>query len=185
MIAIAGCLSSPKLEESSQKIIDMTFKQRTKMTFREIWQGLKIREIRRFLTFIVISRALVPNYSNYFYYYLTDELGFSQFQYATLNIASSITLLICVYCYNLWFKETEVAIMLGVACLVAAFGNFNSLILSSGFSFGIDPKVYAYLTGPVTDSIDSAIRLLSINVVMAKLIPANIEASMFAIQTGI
>ena len=75
--------------------------------------------------------------------------------------------------------------MLGVACLVAAFGNINSLILASGFSFGISPSVYAYLTGPVSDTIDAAFRLLAINVVMARLIPANIEASMFAIQTGI
>ena len=70
--------------------------------------------------------------------------------------------------------------MLCIACTVAAFGNLNSLSFVSGFTFGIDPTIYAYITGPTTESIDEAIRLLSINVVMAKLIPANIEASMFA-----
>ena len=78
MIVIVGCMTSPKLEESSQKIIELTLKQRVKLTFSEIWYGFKIREIRRVLIFILISRALVPRYSDYLYYYLTNEVGFTQ-----------------------------------------------------------------------------------------------------------
>lgn len=154
IISVVGFFTSSKLEESAQQIIAMTLKDRTKMTFKEIWYGLKIKQARNMIIFIIISRGFIPSYSNYFYYFLTDELGFTQIQYATLYITSALALLICIYFYNLWFSDKESSCMLGVSCIFAALGNFNALMLSRGNSFGIDPTVFAYLTGPVTDSID-------------------------------
>ena len=127
----------------------------------------------------------MPVYSNYFYYYITDILGFSNFQYSMLNVVGSLALLISMYFYNLWFKDTEASLMLGICCIINSLGGVNAMLLIRGFSFGMDPKVFVFLTTTVTDTLQSAIRLLAGNVLFAKLVPGNIEASMFSIFTGI
>lgn len=163
----------------------MTFMARTKLTFREIYQGFKIKVLYRFVLFYFVFCGIVPSFTNYFYYYLTDDLDFSQLEYATLNIVSSLLLLLGIYCYNKWFIETESTYMLAACCFINAFGGLNSMLLIRGFSYGMNPKAFAFMSGSVTDSLSSSIRLLSGNVLFAKLIPANIEASMFAILTGL
>ena len=76
-IVVNGFMTSPSLEEGSEKIIEMSFCARTKLTFCEIWAGFKIRPLLRCVIFFLIMGSVVPSYSTYFYYYLTDELGFS------------------------------------------------------------------------------------------------------------
>ena len=46
-------------------------------------------------------------------------------------------------------------------------------------------KTYAFMSDSVTHSLEQAFRLLSGNVLVAKLIPPHIEASMYAIFTGV
>lgn len=127
----------------------------------------------------------MPSYSNYFYYYLTDILGFSQFQYTVLQVVSNVALLIVLQFYNMFFKETEAWIMLLSVCLINCFGGVNSMLLVRGFTFGMSPDAFVFLSNTVTDTLNNAINLMSVNVLIAKLIPPNIEASMFAITTGL
>lgn len=184
-ITVNGCLTSPKLEASSQKIINMGFCERTKLNFKEIYLGFKIRALYKCILFFFIFCAVVPSFTNYFYYYLTDVLGFSDFLYSVLNVVASVCLLITIYFYNLWFKEAEPHVMLFACCLINAFGGLNSMLLIRGFTFGMSPDAFVFLSNSVTDTLQNAIRLLSGNVLFAKLIPANIEASMFSILTGL
>lgn len=79
IISINGFFTSPKLEQGDMKIINMSFCSRTKLNFREIYQGFKIRPLWRTIVFFFIFSGIVPSYSNYFYYYLTDDLGFDNF----------------------------------------------------------------------------------------------------------
>ena len=90
-----------------------------------------------------------------------------------------------MYFYNLCFKETESTIMLIICCFVNVIGNVNSMLLVRGFTFGMSPDGFVFLSNTVTDTLNNCIQLLSGNVLFAKLIPANIEASMFAILTGV
>ena len=132
LIVINGLCTSPKLEESAEAIIKMSLGDRTRLTFRETWQGLKIKPLLRCTIFFFIYCSFVPSYSNYLYYYLTDELGFSQLLYSSLNIVGCLTLLIFVFGYNLCFREAESTTMLTLCCGLKAFGSFNSMMLTRG-----------------------------------------------------
>ena len=77
MIVLNGFLTNPELEAGDLKIVNMSLGARTKLTFREIWLGFKIKPLLRCAIFFFIYGGLVPRYTNYFYYYLTDELDFS------------------------------------------------------------------------------------------------------------
>lgn len=131
----------------------MTLVARTKLTFREIYHGFKIKPLYRCVLFFFIFCAVVPSFTNYFYYYLTDELGFSQLEYATLNIVSCLTLMVFIYIYNKCFIGAESACMLAICCLINAFGNLNSMFLIRGFTYGLSPDVFVFMSGSVTDSL--------------------------------
>jgi len=163
----------------------MGFFERVKFNFREIAVGFKIKALLRCVIFFFIFSSIVPSYSNYFYYYLTDVLGFTNLQYSILSVVGSVCLFITIFFYNIFFKETESSVMLVACCFINAFGSVNSLLLIRGFTYGMSPTTFVFLSNTVTDTLSSAIRLLSGNVLFAKLIPVNIEASMFAILTGI
>ena len=66
------------LEHGASDIIQMTFTQRSRLTFGEVWRSIKLRPMRNLCTFFIIYGTLLPSFSNYFYYFLTDELGFTQ-----------------------------------------------------------------------------------------------------------
>ena len=70
-----------------------------------------------------------------------------------LNVVGSLALLISMYGYNLWFKETETSLMLGICCVINSLGGINAMLLIRGYSFGMDPKVFVFLTTTVTDTL--------------------------------
>lgn len=80
-------------------------------------------------------------------------LGFSNLLYSVLNVVASVCLLITIYLYNLWFKEAETSIMLFVCCLLNAFGGLNTLLLIRGFTYGMPPDVFVFVTTSVTDTL--------------------------------
>ena len=103
LITVNAYFTSPKLEESAQEIINMSFCERIKLNFRAICSGFKIRPLLRLVIFFIIFCGIVPSYTSYFYYYLTDVLEFSQMQYAELTVVASLALLVVLYLYSLWF----------------------------------------------------------------------------------
>ena len=185
LITINAFMTSPKLEEGAKHIIKLSLWERTKLNFREIWSGFKIRPLFRLALFNLIFCGIVPKYISYFYYYLTEELLFSQMQYSMLAVVAYVALLFVLYLYNLWFKESESRTMLIISCFLSAYGSLNAALLIRGFTYGMDPTTFVFFSTTLTDTLLSAIHLMSGNVLFAKLIPANIEASMFSILTGI
>ena len=93
--------------------------------------------------------------------------------------------MVVVFTYNICLRRSEATKMLVVCCAMKLFGSLNSMLLVRGFTFGLPAKSYAFTSDAVTHSLEQAFRLLSINVLVAKLIPPHIEASMYAIITGI
>ena len=61
--------------------------------------------------------------------------------------------MIVVYFYNLLFKETESYLMLGICCFVNAFGGLNSMLLIKGYTYGMDPTTFVFVTNTVTDTL--------------------------------
>ena len=157
LITINGLFIPMVLEEGAKEIINMGFWQRTKTNAKEIWYGLKIRPLYRCIIFFFIFSGVIPSYSDYFYYYLTDVLEFSDFQYSILNVVSTFTLIIAVYFYNLWFKDIESAWMLIACCVINIIGSINSMLLVLGFTFGMSPDAFVFLSNTVTDTLNNCI----------------------------
>ena len=51
--------------------------------------------------------------------------------------------------------------MLLICCFISAYGSLHSVLLIRGFTYGMDPTAFVFLSTTLTDTLGSAIRLLS------------------------
>jgi len=69
LVALSGCMMNANLEQGSEKIISMTLCQRSKVNLVEIWHGFQIRELYKSVIFFLLLGAVIPSFSDFFYYY--------------------------------------------------------------------------------------------------------------------
>ena len=72
-----------------------------------------------------------------------------------------------------------------MACLTNLLGAVGSLLFLRNIMLGMDPYWFIILSSTVADVLYNAFVMLPGMVLFAKLIPANIESSMFAMLTGL
>lgn len=71
------------------------------------------------------------------------------------------------------------------ACLINMIGSATTVLYTKQMTFGMSPLAFVCLTSTVTDTLYSAYTTLPAMVLFAKLIPDNVESSMFAMLTGL
>jgi hypothetical protein len=163
---------------------DMTFCQRTKFVFKEVAEGLKIKELYTVLIFQLILGSIVPQFSTYLYYYQINVSGFTQFQYAMLMLVANITMVPGALLYNMYLKESEFTFLMVVACIINFVGSILTMLFCLGYDLGI-PYIYTMFTSTVTDILYMMFIQMAPSVLFAKLIPEKIESSMYAFSTGL
>ena len=87
--------------------------------------------------------------------------------------------------YNFLFSDSEIRILMVVACITNLIGAFMSLIFVRGITLGMSPYMFAIFSSAVSEILYMLFITLPSQVLFAKMIPSNIEASMFSITTGI
>ena len=163
----------------------MSLIDRIKSNFRDIKTGFKIKAFHRALLFFVILGTLVPSFTDYFYYYLTDYAGISKFEYAMTNLVSYIGILCAAVVYNTLLRDKNIHFMMVLACLTNVYGAVTSLMLILGWTFGISNFIFVLGSTAVSEVLYGVFIGLPSHVVFAKMIPPNIEASLFSITTGL
>ena len=101
----------------------------------------------------------------------------------------SLTGYICMFVgavlYSGCFKSSEIRQTMAFACFINLFGAVTSLMFVNGVMLGMSPFVFICFTSSASEVLYSAFVSLPAMVVFAKMIPATIESSMFAITTGL
>ena len=72
-----------------------------------------------------------------------------------------------------------------IACFTNLFGSVTCILFVRQIYFGMDPLVFMIMTSTVTDLLQDSFQRLPGMVLFAKMIPSNIESSMFAMLTGL
>ena len=163
----------------------MSLKDRIKSNFRDIKTGFKIKEFHRAILFFVILGTLVPSFTDYFYYYITDYAGITKFEYAMTNLVSYIGLFSAAVVYNAFLRDRNIHFMMVLACLTNVYGAVTSLMLIIGWTFGISNFIFVLGSTAVSEVLYGVFITLPSQVIFAKMIPQNIEASLFSITTGL
>ena len=87
--------------------------------------------------------------------------------------------------YNWCFKNYEERTLLAFAMAANTFGSIMTLIYVLGLIGEIPPLVFVICTSTVTDTVYLALSQMPSMVLFAKLIPSQIESSMFALLMGL
>lgn len=135
--------------------------------------------------FFIITSLIVPNFSDYLYYYQLFVTKFSQFEYAMITLLGFGAMLVSSILYNWALKNYEERSLLAFSMVVGCIGSVTTLLYVLNITFGMSPLVFVCLTTTVTDTIVLALSQLPCMVLFSKLIPSRIEASMFALMMGL
>ena len=126
LINLSACFLDKKFE-TMEKILKMSFCERTSFNFDMIKQAFQIKELRNFLIYYAIQGAIIPRYEEYVYYYLTDEseMGFSKMTYAYLKLASFFGVFLGAGCYIFFLKNLPIRAAMALACVVNAVSSMG------------------------------------------------------------
>lgn len=129
--------------------------------------------------------STIPNFTDFLYYYQIEVTGFTQIEYSLLQVLSYVTLFVSTFIYSGFLKGWEIRNMMLMALIINAFGAATTVLFTTQNTFGLPPLAFVCLTSTVTDTLYSAYTTLPAMVLFAKLIPENVESSMFAMLTGL
>lgn len=96
-----------------------------------------------------------------------------------------LALFLSMFLYNMFLKDWECRTMIISALFVNAVGSATTILYTRNITFGLSPIAFVFLTTTITDTLSNAYKTLPILVVFAKLIPENVESSMFAFISGL
>jgi hypothetical protein len=152
-----------------------------------IYSSILNAEIYKSLIFFVTTGFLIPNYDDVTYYFLLDTCKISQESYDYLNMSQSIGIILGLVVYVLYLKNVEVwklilsSLIFNLFVNTIQYGNFMRTNLK--FRIGDIPiNAFIMLLGKGTQT---SLSVVPMTVMMMNVIPANIEASMFAFITAI
>ena len=185
LIMIAACSMDNAIEAEQLGVINMSLCNRVSTNFSDIKTGFKVRELTRSVIFFLLLGCLVPTFQDFFYYFQLEVVGFSKLTYALIGSLGFFYLICAMQLYNTYLKERETWIMMVVACFTNLFGSIGCILFVREIYFGLDPLVFMVLTSTVTDLLQDSFQRLPGMVLFAKMIPSNIESSMFAMLTGL
>jgi len=184
-IMLSAIAMPDSIEAEQLAVINMSLCNRVSTNFNEIKTGFKVRELRRAVVFFILLGCLVPTFGDFFYYYQLEVVGFSKLTYALVGSLGFFYLIVAMQLYNTYLKEKETTIMMVIACFTNLLGSIGCILFVREIYFGLDPLAFMLLTSTVTDLLQDAFQRLPGMVLFAKMIPSNIESSMFAMLTGL
>lgn len=114
-----------------------------------------------------------------------DNSGFSLLTYSMLSVLGFVCLFFSTLIYNKFLKTVPIRKMMITACFLNLLGAITTILFVKQITFGLSPIIFVVLTSTVMDTLVLAFTVLPATVLFAKLIPQNVESSMFALLTGV
>lgn len=144
-------------------------------------------QIYRPVLFYLLTGLMVPQYSDIWYYFTLEVLQLSKFVLGMLGVVAFITLMIGTALFSKFFADKETRSLLRAGILInfvgAAFG--VALALRFNIMIGISDVAFVMFTNIVTETLSMGLLLLPSLILFAKITPMYIEATVYAILTGL
>ena len=130
---------------------------------------------------------IVPSFGDIGYYFSLNVVHFSKFTVSLLTLLGFATLLTGTMAYERYLKNYEVRKLMEWNTMIGALGCFITLIFAMrlNLAMGISDIVFVIVSSVITDTLSTAFSQLPVLVLFAKITPKNIEATVFALFTGV
>jgi Na+/melibiose symporter-like transporter len=143
-------------------------------------------EIYLIVIFFLIDGLTNPNFQDYTYFFLMEEVGVSKFMFGMIELVGQIISVAGVVLYEKTLKSLEprYVVMIGVG--VRTLGGFLNYAFAMRWNLNIGVSDYALLffTDVVFSSVQIAFSTLPLMALFAKITPKRIEGTIFAFLTG-
>ena len=171
-------------------IIEEPVNQTTKINpwseqVKQLWQTIKQRTILAPVIFVFLWQS-TPSADSAFFFFTTNELGFSPEFLGRIRLITSLAALIGVWCYQQWLKQISFRVMLGWCVVISSLLGLTSLLLVTHVNrlIGINDHWFS-LGDSLILTVMGQIAFMPVLVLSARLCPAGIEASFFALLMSI
>jgi folate/biopterin transporter len=153
--------------------------------FQQLWQTIKQKSILAPVAFIFFWQA-TPSADSAFFFFTTNELGFSPEFLGRVRLVTSVAALIGIWLYQRWLKQIPFRVILGWSIVISAVLGMTTLLLvtHANRAMGIGDRWFS-LGDSLILTVMGEITFMPILVLSARLCPAGIEASFFALLMSI
>jgi len=178
--AIAGLILEQPRQTSPQPQLQIFRDSASKL-----WRGIRQRSIWLPTAFIFIWQA-TPNAEAAFFFFLTNELEFKPEFLGRVRLATSIATLIGIWLYQRYLKEIPFRVMLGWTSVISSVVGLSALLLVTHTNrfIGIDDHWFS-MGDSLILTVMGQIAFMPILVLSARLCPAGVEATLFALLMSI
>ena len=151
----------------------------------QLWGTIKQKAILAPVIFIFLWQA-TPSADSAFFFFTTNELGFSAEFLGRVRLITSLATLLGVWCYQQWLKQIPFRPMLGWSVILSTLLGLTSLLLvtHTNRAIGIDDHWFS-LGDSLILTMMGQIAFMPVLVLSARLCPNGIEASFFALLMSI
>lgn len=146
-----------------------------------LWGAVRQKEIWMPAVFICIWQS-TPSAESAFFYFTTNDLGFSAEFLGRVRLVSSVAGLVGVWCFQRFFKAVPFRPILGWSIVVSTLLGLTTLILvtHTNRQLGIDDRWFS-LGDTLILTVAGEIAFMPLLVLAARICPAGVEATLFAL----
>ena len=135
------------------------------------------------IIFLIISRGIVPNYSDILYYYMINVLSFSKQTIGILSLVGFCTAILGSFIYSCLLRKMEYPKTMIIAHIVIASSVIPTYLLVSRISnktLGINDILFAIMSEALLKALFVAFINMPSLVVQTKITPKNVEATIYS-----
>lgn len=146
--------------------------------------SLKEKNLRNLMILIVLRPLLVPSFSMFKYYFVTETLGISQYVISMLTIIGFLCIFFGTQLFSLYTSSYELRTNMIIAVILTVVTMPLPYILFFRVAATWVELPLIIFIDIASDVKNQAFILLPLLVIFAKVIPKDIEASCFAMFSG-
>lgn len=178
VVAVAWLIMEQPVDENQQL---KGFAEQTK----QLWQTMKQKTILAPVLFVFVWQA-TPTADSAFFFFSTNELGFSAEFLGRVRLITSLASLLGIWMYQRWLKQIPFRVILGWSIVISTVLGMTTLLLVTHLNraMGIDDHWFS-LGDSLVLTVMGQIAFMPVLVLAARLCPAGIEASFFALLMSI
>jgi folate/biopterin transporter len=156
-----------------------------KQQISQIWKTLKQKEIFLPTLFVFIWQA-TPSADSAFFYFSTNELGFGAEFLGRVRLVTSLAALLGIWAYQKFLKSIPFRVILGWSILASCLLGMTTLLLVTHANRSLGINDYWFSLGDsLILTVMGQIAFMPVLVLSARLCPAGIEATFFALLMSI
>lgn len=150
-----------------------------------LWQALKQRAIWMPALFIFLWQA-TPSSGSAFFFFTTNDLGFQPEFLGRVQLVTSLAAMLGIWIFQRFLKSIPVRVIIGWSIVISTLFGFTALILvtHANRTLGISDQWFS-LGDTLILTVMGEIAFMPILVVAARICPAGVEATLFALLMSV